>query len=405
MIFLYHQNTDTTVTYEELLQKINFSKGQTTIFIDEKKPIDFFVKLIVNFINDVDTVIFDSELSESFKNKIISEKEKNINFLIDKTVYGSFDDVLAKILKSKSNIGIFTSGTTGEPKLVTHSVAKFNNMARVSSKYNNNIWAFVYNMTHMAGLQVFFQIILNKNPLIYLFQCNRNQFIETAKKFKITNISATPTFYRLLSPFTFQINTIKKCTLGGEKSNNSLLESLQSIFPNATIYNIYASTEAGSLFVSKGEVFKVIDALKDKVKFHNNEIIIHSSLLGNFSKQEWFQTGDIVEFIQGSNTEFKIVSRANSIINIGGNRVNLQDVELAILEVDGVSNALVYTIDNSVLGKVIKAEIVSSTAYTSKEFKQKLRKKLESFKIPTSIKFVDSLKTSRTGKLERVKNN
>ena len=114
----------------------------------------------------------------------------------------------------------------------------------------------------------------------------------------------------------------------------NLIKKLKAVFPNSNIYNIYASTEAGSIFISnKGDVFKVLDTLKDKVRFDNNEIIIHKSLLGNFYKEEWFSTGDIVEFTNEDKTEFRIASRKSDIVNIGGNRIDLLEVESEIYKV------------------------------------------------------------------------
>jgi acyl-coenzyme A synthetase/AMP-(fatty) acid ligase len=275
-------------------------------------------------------------------------------------------------------------------------------MSRIADKYKNDVWAFLYNPTHMAGLQVFFQALLNKNSLIYLFQTSRIEFMNACEKHSVTNISATPTFYRLLAPFDFQLNTIRKCTLGGEKSEMTLIKKLKAVFPNSNIYNIYASTEAGSIFISNnGDVFKVLGTLKDKVRFDNNEIIIHKSLLGKFYKEEWFSTGDIIEFTNQDKTEFRIASRKSDTINIGGNRINLLEIESEIYKIKGVKSTLVYTVNNSVLGEIITAEIVSSIKYSKKEFKEELKKKLQLYKIPTMIKFVEELQVTRTGKLKR----
>ena len=61
--------------------------------------------------------------------------------------------------------------------------------------------------------------------------------------------------------------------------------------------------------------------------FIENELVVHNSLLGEFEKKEWFHTGDIVEFVNEEKTEFKIISRKSDTINIGGNRINLLEVE------------------------------------------------------------------------------
>lgn len=400
MIFLQDEKKLNTTTYDNLLNKIN-NYNKVERILKEENAFEFFFKLIYNLCNNIDTVILDNDVSIDLKEDNVVElliQNKNDHFR-----FHTWNDLLAQLLKTKAKISVFTSGTTGKPKKIIHSASKFIDMARIGERYSDNIWAFLYNPTHMAGLQVFFQALLNKNMIVYLFQCSKSEFLDSCKNNQITNVSATPTFYKLLSPFNFKIKSIKKCTLGGEKSNPKLIDSLKNIFPNASIFNIYASTEAGSLFISKGDLFKVIENLKQKVKFIDNEIVIHKTLLGEFDKKEWFFTGDIVEFVNEEKTEFKIVSRKSDTINIGGNRINLLEVELEINNVLGVLNTLVYAVDNSVLGKIIVAEVITSIEYSNKEFKVLLKDKLPSYKIPTKIKFVDQIEVTRTGKLKRSK--
>ena len=400
MVFFQNNKKSNTITYNDLLDKINSYNNHNSI-IKENDGVDFFIKLIFNLCNNIDTLILDNDFSNNLTDGNIEEFNFGVNK--DKYTFETWNDLLSQILKTTSKISLFTSGTTGEPKKIIHSARKFINMARVGEKYSDNIWAFLYNPTHMAGLQVFFQAFLNKNTIIYLYQCTKNEFLDSCNASQISNVSATPTFYKLLSPFNFKLEFVKKCTLGGEKCTSKLINNLKYIFPNASIYNIYASTEAGSLFTSKGDLFKVIDILKDKVKFIDNEIVIHKTLLGEFEKKEWFYTGDIVEFVNEEKTEFRITSRKSDTINIGGNRINLLEVENEVNKINGVVNSIVFAIDNSILGKIIIAEVATLIEYSKKEFKTLLKKKLPNYKIPTKIKFVKELEVTRTGKINRNK--
>lgn len=400
MILLYDYKKSESLTYNELLKKINAAETLNEI-IDEQNPISFFIQLLTNISYNVDSIIMDNDFLSDDKKGINKKQQLNHQVIEVKKFFNSWEEFLPNFFKTESKITIFTSGTTGEPKKVTHKVTRFIEMSRLGNKYEHHVWSFLYNPSHMAGLQVFFQALLNKNTLVYLFQCTRNEFIEACSIHSITHISATPTFYRLLSPYNFNIVKVEKCTLGGEKCDVKLIQKLELIFPNASIHNIYASTEAGSLFISKGDTFSVIDKLKDKIKFQDYEIVIHKSLLGNFDTDEWFSTGDLVEFIDETQNEFRIISRKSDTVNIGGNRVNLLEIENEIHQINGVETAVVYAIDNSVLGKVIACEVVSSELYTSKEFKDILKQRLQLYKIPTKVKFVQELQTTRTGKLKR----
>ena len=93
---------------------------------------------------------------------------------------------------------LFTSGTTGRPKQVTHSLEGLTRMLKVSASHEPNVWGLAYNPTHIAGVQVILQAFFNGNPLVNLFQASREEIVRALVEHKVTHLSATPSFYRLL---------------------------------------------------------------------------------------------------------------------------------------------------------------------------------------------------------------
>ena len=92
--------------------------------------------------------------------------------------------------------------------------------------------------------------------------------------------------------------------MGGERFDNQLEKRLRKVFPNAQIRNVYASTEVGSLLSSRNDLFKIPAYLKEKIKVSaDNELILHKDIMSNSKEitlhQDWFHTGDIVEFVNG----------------------------------------------------------------------------------------------------------
>ncbi len=146
-------------------------------------------------------------------------------------------------------ITLFTSGTTGTPKKVSHDFKSITRFVRISEHNRKSIWGFAYNPTHMAGIQVFFQALLNGNSIIRLFGLNTDEIYNEIRNNSITHISATPTFYRLLLPCDEAFPSVEKITSGGERFNEKTFNQLEKIFPNAGITNVYASTEAGTLLL------------------------------------------------------------------------------------------------------------------------------------------------------------
>lgn len=311
------------------------------------------------------------------------------------------------VKKSEAEITLFTSGTTGRPKKIVHTVASLTRTVRAGEKYRDNIWGFAYNPTHIAGLQVFFQAFENACTLINLFGKNRTEIHGIIRCNRITHLSATPTFYRLLLPAEESFPCVERATLGGERSDGTLYESIRKMFPNARINNIYASTEAGSLFFTEDDRFRIPESIRDRIKVSDNELLIHRSLLGTSESLsldgEYYHSGDIIEWADEERGTFRFVSRKNEMINVGGYKVNPEEVENALLSIPGIRQALVYGRSSSVLGNVICADIVSDDdcRMDAIGIRKELQGVLQDFKIPRRIKFVETLPLTRTGKLKR----
>lgn len=404
MIFLFDNGKE--YSYEDLLKGLN----RGVIYYPYYKTSDvfsYFVNLIKALAASKPLVLLDSDINSS---EIDGLDESKINEAesIEPASFLNMDEVVTAVQNSRSEITIFTSGTTGQPKKVVHSIATLTRSVRIGERYKGQIWAFAYNPTHMAGLQVFFQAFENQNTLVNVFNLSREYVYKQIRETGITHISATPTFYRLLLPFEQAYESVIRVTLGGEKSDQHLYDSILKIFPNAKINNVYASTEAGSLFAAKGDCFQIPDGIKDKFKVLDDELLIHKSLLGSSDSfsftDNYYHSGDLIEWVDEAHGLFRFKSRKNELINVGGYKVNPGEVEVAIQDIEGVRQAMVYGKANSVLGNVLCADVVLEPGFelTELDIKKVLSSQFQDFKVPRRIKFVEEILLTRTGKMKRV---
>jgi acyl-CoA synthetase (AMP-forming)/AMP-acid ligase II len=117
---------------------------------------------------------------------------------------------------------------------------------------------------------------------------------------------------------------------------------------------------------------------------------------------EWYYTGDVIDVLSENPLKFRFVNRKSEMINVGGYKVNPLEVEEAILTLSGIMNVRVFSKSNSVLGNIICCEVVADRDQISESsIRIYLQSKIQEFKIPRIIRFVDELSITRTGKIIR----
>lgn len=347
------------------------------------------------------------EGSQKFSDDVVADRQGEKHKLRTEGLASEQTERVDWLAGGDCRIGLFTSGTTGKPKLVLHTLDSLTRGVRAGDKHQADVWGLAYHPAHIAGLQVLFQALANHNPVVRLFDLPVDQVHQAIEADGITHLSATPTFFNLLCGTGQPHPNVRSVTSGGELSQRSLRERMASTFPNARIHNIYASTEAGSLLTSSGDQFQVPKAYEERIKIIEGELAIHRSLLAASLQANWpdefYRTGDCVEVLDSSPLTIRFVSRQGDWINVGGYKVNPHEVEQALLEMAEVQEAVVYGRDNSVTGSLVCCDIVLSegTTLTTKDVHARLAPSMPAYMIPRIVRCVDAIQTTHTGKKER----
>ncbi len=362
------------------------------IFLIDKNVITYTD--LISVINNQNSTFYFSEI-ESIIMVIIKS-------LVSETIK-DYDHLISNIRNTNAGIQLKTSGTTAKPKVINHTFESMTRNIKVSKDRENDVWGFAYNPTKMAGYQVLFQSLLNRNTLVNLFKCDYTEILDRINRYNITNISATPTFYKVLISENNSYPKVKNVSLGGEGSTKEFHLKLSNSFPNAKIKNIYASTEVSSLFASEGDVFKIPNKYKDLIRLESGKLIVHKSLVGNSDDitftDEWYDTGDLVNIIDEST--FKIIGRDGFLVNVGGYQINPMYIESKISEIDYVKLCKVYSKPNSLLGNIIICDLVLSSGIPIVEIKSNLKSILNDYEVPSKINIVSQIEINESGKISR----
>jgi len=320
---------------------------------------------------------------------------------------------------------LLTSGTTGVPKLVSHNVASLT--APIKAAAGAPVWGTFYDIRRYGGLQIFFRAVVGGGSLI-LSSAGEPVADHLARlaAHGVTHLSGTPShWWRVLMGPAARTIAPRYVRLSGEIADQTMLDNLRAVYPQAGLGHAYASTEAGV-------GFEVDDGLEgfpaQFVDADNRDVdikVVGSSLwlrstrtaaryIGTdvpalMDSDGFVDTGDIVE---RRGERYYFVGRKDGIINVGGLKVHPEEVEAAINRHAGVWGSLVKSRKSPITGAIVVADVVLKASpdgadagprlvALEREIIDACRRDLAPYKVPAVIRFVPALPMSATGKLVR----
>ncbi len=307
-----------------------------------------------------------------------------------------------------------TSGTTGIPKIVPHTLASLSRSVLRLTAGAAPVWGLLYDPTRFAGMQVTLQALIGGGTLVPVDTGAplAAQVAELACA-GVTHLSATPTLWRrlLMVPGVRDL-PLRQVTLGGEIVDSATLRTLRAAFPAARITHIYASTEAGVGFSvtdeQAGFPASYLEAAPGGVRMKCVDDILWLrppvGAEGPVDAEGYISSGDRIR-IEGDRALF--LGRENGMMNIGGVKVYPEAVEAVVQDVPGVALVQVSGKKSPVTGALVMARVQLEDGADPQAVKRAIidtcRARLEREAVPAIVRFVDGFTTNAAGKLVRTK--
>lgn len=320
---------------------------------------------------------------------------------------------------------LLTSGTTGAPKMVVHTLAGLTGAIERSPRPDRSVvWGTFYDLRRYGGLQIFLRAVLCGTS--FVLSNSEETMADHLARLSFhgaTHISGTPSQWRwaLLTSAAHAISP-RYVRLSGEIADQAILDGLRDCYPQASIGHAYASTEAGVGFeVTDGREGFPARLVEDRrgavcMKVVDGALHIRSErTAGHYlgahaaplrDAEGFVDTGDIVELREG---RYHFVGRRGGVINVGGLKVHPEEVEAIINRHPDVRMSLVRARRNPITGAVVVADVVLRTscgqaphmAELKSEILAACRDSLPLHKVPAAVRFVPKLDVSASGKIAR----
>ncbi len=320
---------------------------------------------------------------------------------------------------------LMTSGTTGLPKLVAHTLASLTSAIRSRSAKNAQVvWSTFYDIRRYGGLQILLRAALTGSSLVLSSAEEPTaDFLARAASCGVTHISGTPSQWRraLMSPAAHLLKP-KYIRLSGEAIDQAVLKNLRAAYPEARIVHAFASTEAGVAFeVTDGASGFPEETLENtpnvEMQVQDGTLRIRSA--GNASrylggdapllkdKDGFVDTRDLVELRDG---RYYFAGRRDGVINVGGLKVYPEQVEAVISQHPDVQMCVVRGQKSPITGALVVADVVLRKDCTPIEHDvtviqadilQFCRELLPAHTVPAAINIVPMLGLGGSGKVMR----
>lgn len=298
---------------------------------------------------------------------------------------------------------LLTSGTTGRPKLVEHTL---DTLATMPTDLSPHRWLNPYSPGTYAWYQL--AVLSLTVPGQTLVPATPADWHDRAERFEVDAISATPTFWRKalldLPPARLSALRLAQITLGGEPVDQQLLDRLAAVYPRARLTHIYASTEAGAcIAVSDGRAGFPAEWLDRESKrgvalrIEEGRLFVRSPWAAA-GREGWIDTGDAV---REHNGRIEIVGRAEStLINVGGAKVDAAEVTRVLQEHPAVVWSRVYGRRSPLVGELPVADVRLTQEASEAELAAWCRERLPEPAVPRLFRFVEEIPAGTTLKAD-----
>ena len=421
-IYTYEEFVKQIKDYKNILDKHNISSKVVVILGDYSfyNLALFFAlyenkNIIVPITSNIKKVQ-DDFIEESFCQTIIKTDEKN---LLIQNLKTTFSHNMIDNLREKNSSGLilFSSGSTGKPKAMIHNLDTLIDSFKDKKEKSMNMLVFLM-FDHIGGLNTVFNALCMGACLIIPKIKDAKTICELIEKYKIMVLPSSPTFLNLIlisqEYKNYDLSSLRMITYGTETMPQSLLLKLKEVFPKVKFLQTFGTSETGistTSSKSSNSLFMKLEDINGEYKIVENELWLRSKtqVLGylnasmdSFTSDGWFKTGDLVE-VDGE--YIKIIGRAKEVINVGGQKVLPAEIESIILEMEEISDCMVYAEQNAITGQTVVCDVVlnKNIENIKKRVRVFCKDRLDAYKIPTKVNVVDKTNFSDRFKKIRIK--
>ena len=289
-------------------------------------------------------------------------------------------DELACVIKSdgvplSADFGVLTSGTTGRPKPLWRSESSWRDFFDIQNNIfhiNKDTKIFLHGSFSFTGVSnMVIAVLWFGGTVVTTSSMRPNRWIQLIEKYHVDHIYALPTKLRLLVRHCkSKVDSINYIIAGSQVLDRQLMEQLERICPNMEFILYYGASELNYITYCTGKEWLHREGTVGRpfpsVQIAEQNGIIYVTTKYHIEGIPDTYTVNDCGYID-SDGYLMFNGRQGDVINKGGYKISIPEMELYLQSLQGVSEVAVVTITDDIRGEdFVTYMVLEDTAELSK---------------------------------------
>ena len=283
----------------------------------------------------------------------------------------AYIDELARIISvegvpTSADFGVLTSGTTGRPKPLWRSESSWREFFDIQNNIfhiNKDTKIFLHGSFSFTGVSnMVVAVLWSGGTVITTSSLRPIRWIQLIDKYHVDHIYALPTKLRLLVRHCkSKLDSINYIIGGSQVLDRQLMEQLEQICPNMEFILYYGASELNYITYCTGKEWLDREGTVGRpfpsVKIAEQNSVIYVTTKHHIEGIPDTYTVNDCGYID-SDGYLMFHGRRGDVINKGGYKISIPEMELYLQSLQGVSEVAVITINDEIRGEDFIAYMV-----------------------------------------------
>lgn len=419
---------------EQLRQYKELKPHKVALIVDDTQYTygELYDAILSMKLDDTSRIVHLTQVKETLKNKVLLIQSQSfvkqlVHWLgalytgyIPMVCHNEMDteyiDKLAHIIADEdvlalTDFGVLTSGTTGRPKPLWRKEESWREFFDIQNNIfhiNEDTKIFLQGSFSFTGVSNMVVAVLWAGGTIVTTSSLRpTRWIELLERYKVDHIYALPTKLRLLVRHCkYKLSEINYIIAGSQVLDRHLMEQLQQLCPNMEFILYYGASELNYITYCTGKEWLDREGTVGRpfptVRIKADDGVIYVTTKYHIEGISDTYTVNDCGYID-SEGYLMFTGRQGDLINKGGYKISIPEMEQYLQSLQGVSEVAVININDDIRGEDFVVYIVLEAKSDLSKIIETIHQERPSIKWPKSVYSITMLPLTECSKVDKRK--